>query len=174
MDNDEFVISILVNNEAGVLTRVSGLFARRGFNIDSLSVGVTEQPGLSRITISAHGDEYIKNQIIMQLDKLLDVKVVLFMPANTSVMRELLLIKVQADRDTRTGLMEAVSVFRAKVVDLKNDSITLEITGERSKCDAFVEYLRPYGIIELCRTGLTAISRGLKPLKDHSTKPMDI
>jgi len=167
MDNDEFVISMLVNNEAGVLTRVSGLFARRGVNIDSLSVGVTEQPGLSRITISAHGDEYIKDQIIKQLDKLQDVKVVKPMPSNESVMRELLLIKVQADRDTRSGLMEAAAVFRAKVVDLKNDSITLEITGERSKCDAFVEYLRPYGIIELCRTGLTAISRGLKPLKDH-------
>ncbi len=169
MDNDEFVISMLVNNEAGVLTRVSGLFARRGFNIDSLSVGVTEQPGLSRITISAHGDDYIKDQIIKQLDKLQDVKVVKPMPPYESVMRELLLIKLQADKGTRSGLMEAVSVFRAKVVDLKSDSITLEITGERSKCDAFVEYLRPYGIIELCRTGLTAISRGLKPLKDNSS-----
>ncbi|HOG51260.1 MAG TPA: acetolactate synthase small subunit, partial [Lentisphaeria bacterium] len=97
MDNDEFVISMLVNNEAGVLTRVSGLFARRGFNIDSLSVGVTEQPGLSRITITAHGDDYIKDQIIKQLAKLQDVKVVKLMPFNDSVMRELLLIKVQAD-----------------------------------------------------------------------------
>lgn len=94
MDNDEFVISMLVNNEAGVLTRVSGLFARRGFNIDSLSVGVTEQAGLSRITITAHGDDYIKDQIIKQLAKLQDVKVVKLMPFNNSVMRELLLIKV--------------------------------------------------------------------------------
>ncbi|HQC51693.1 MAG TPA: acetolactate synthase small subunit [Lentisphaeria bacterium] len=169
MDNDEFVISMLVNNEAGVLTRVSGLFARRGFNIDSLSVGVTEQAGLSRITITAHGDDYIKDQIIKQLAKLQDVKVVKLMPFNNSVMRELLLIKVQADRDTRSSLLEAASVFRAKIVDLKSDSVTLEITGERSKCEAFVEYLRPYGIVELCRTGLTAISRGLKPLKDSKS-----
>ena len=91
------------------------------------------------------------------------------MPFNNSVMRELLLIKVQADRDTRSALLEAASVFRAKVVDLKSDSIILEITGERSKCEAFIEYLRPYGIVELCRTGLTSISRGLKPLKDSKS-----
>ncbi|NMA44161.1 MAG: acetolactate synthase small subunit [Oligosphaeraceae bacterium] len=165
MNPDEFVLSMLVNNESGVLTRVSGLFARRGFNIDSLSVGVTQDPKLSRITISASGDDYIKNQILRQLEKLHDVKIVEIMPNNGTVLRELVLIKLNIAHKDRAGLMEAVAVFRAKVVDFTNDSVTLEITGERSKCDAFVEYLRPFGIAELCRTGLTAISRGSKTLK---------
>ncbi|MDY0177404.1 MAG: acetolactate synthase small subunit, partial [Lentisphaeria bacterium] len=160
MNPDEFILSILVNNESGVLTRVSGLFARRGFNIDSLSVGVTQDPKLSRITISASGDDYIKNQILRQLEKLHDVKIVEIMPGNGTVMRELVLIKLNVSQEARVGLMEAVSVFRAKVVDFTNDSLTLEITGERNKCEAFIEYLRPYGVAELCRTGLTAISRG--------------
>lgn len=165
MNPDEFILSILVNNEAGVLTRVSGLFARRAFNIDSLSVGVTDDPHISRITIAARGDEYVKSQIISQLEKLHDVKIVELMPPSSTVMRELVLIKLNISQKSRVGLMEAVSVFRAKVVDLNNDSVTLEITGERSKCDAFVEYLRAFGIAELCRTGLTAISRGRKTLK---------
>ncbi len=165
MHSDEFILSILVNNEAGVLTRVSGLFARRAFNIDSLSVGVTEDPQVSRITIVARGDEYVKSQIIRQLEKLHDVKIVELMPPSRTVMRELVLIKLNISQESRVGLMEAVSVFRAKVVDLTNDSVTLEITGERSKCNAFVEYLRAFGIAELCRTGLTAITRGPKTLK---------
>jgi len=168
MNPDEFILSILVNNEAGVLTRVSGLFARRAFNIDSLSVGVTDDPHISRITIVARGDDYVKNQIIRQLEKLHDVKIVEMMPSICTVMRELVLIKLNISQKSRVGLMEAVSVFRAKVVDLNNDSVTLEITGERSKCDAFVEYLRPLGIAELCRTGLTAISRGRKTLQPDS------
>ncbi len=168
MNPDEFILSILVNNEAGVLTRVSGLFARRAFNIDSLSVGVTDNPQISRITIVARGDEYVKSQIVRQLEKLHDVKIVELMPPSSTVMRELVLIKLNISQELRVGLMEAVSVFRAKVVDLNNDSVTLEITGERSKCDAFIEYLRPLGIAELCRTGLTAISRGRKILKPDS------
>lgn len=165
MNPDEFILSMLVNNEAGVLTRVSGLFARRAFNIDSLSVGVTSDPHISRITITARGGDYVKTQIVRQLEKLHDVKIVELMPTTSTVMRELVLIKLNIAQKSRAGLMEAVAVFRAKVVDLNNDSVTLEITGERSKCDAFVEYLRPFGIAELCRTGLTAISRGRKTLK---------
>jgi acetolactate synthase-1/3 small subunit len=171
MNPDEFILSMLVHNEAGVLTRVSGLFARRAFNIDSLSVGVTGDPSISRITISAKGDDYVKNQIVRQLEKLHDVKIVELMPPGASVMRELVLIKLNIDQKSRAGLMEAVAVFRAKVVDLTNDSVTLEITGERSKCDAFVEYLRPFGVAELCRTGVTAISRGRKTLKMDSKSP---
>lgn len=165
MNSDEFILSILVNNEAGVLTRVSSLFSRRAFNIDSLSVGVTDDPKISRITIVARGDDYVKNQIILQLEKLHDVKKVELMPQTGTVMRELVLIKLNISQKSRAGLMEAVSVFRAKVVDLTNDSVTLEITGERSKCNAFVEYLRAFGIAELCRTGLTAITRGPSTLK---------
>ncbi|MFA6815219.1 MAG: acetolactate synthase small subunit [Lentisphaeria bacterium] len=164
MNSDEFILSMLVNNESGVLTRVSGLFARRAFNIDSLSVGVTAEPSISRITITARGDDYVKNQIMRQLEKLQDVKVVEMMPRDTTVMRELFLIKLNITQKERAGLMEAVAVFRAKVVDLNNDSVTFEITGECSKCNAFVEYLRPFGIAELCCTGLTAISRGCKTL----------
>jgi acetolactate synthase-1/3 small subunit len=167
MHSDEFILSILVNNEAGVLTRVSGLFARRAFNIDSLSVGVTEDPQVSRITIVARGDEYVKSQIIRQLEKLHDVKIVELMPPSRTVMRELVLIKLNISQKSRLGMMEAVSVFRAKVVDLSNDSVTLEITGEQSKCDAFVEYLSAFGIAELCRTGLTAVTRGRKTLKSE-------
>jgi acetolactate synthase-1/3 small subunit len=167
MNQDEFILSILVNNESGVLTRVSGLFARRAFNIDSLSVGETDDSSISRITISARGDDYIKMQIVRQLEKLHDVKIVELMPANSTVMRELVLIKLNIKQKSRAGLMEAVSVFRAKVVDLNNDSITLEITGERSKCNAFIEFLKPFGIAELCRTGLTAIARGRKVLEEE-------
>ncbi|MGI5923534.1 MAG: acetolactate synthase small subunit [Lentisphaerae bacterium] len=165
MNPDEFILAMLVNNEAGVLTRVSGLFARRVFNIDSLSVGVTDDPRISRITITARGDDYVKTQLVRQLEKLHDVKIVEVMPTTSTVMRELVLIKLNIAQKSRAGLMEAVAVFRAKVVDLTNDSVTLEITGERSKCNAFVEYLRPFGIAELCRTGLTAMSRGRKTLK---------
>lgn len=167
MNQDGFILSILVNNESGVLTRVSGLFARRAFNIDSLSVGETDDSSISRITISARGDDYIKMQIVRQLEKLHDVKIVELMPANSTVMRELVLIKLNIKQKSCAGLMEAVSVFRAKVVDLNNDSITLEITGERSKCNAFIEFLKPFGIAELCRTGLTAIARGRKVLEEE-------
>ena len=110
-----------MNNESGVLTRVSGLFARRAFNIDSLSVGVTDDPHISRITISAKGDDYVKTQIVRQLEKLHDVKIVELMPPNKTVMRELVLIKLNIAQKSRAGLMEAVAVFRAKVVDLNND-----------------------------------------------------
>lgn len=164
MPEQQFILSILVKNEAGVLTRISGLFARRAFNIDSLSVGETDQHNLSRITITASGDEYIREQIVKQLEKLQDVEIVELMDHAATVRRELLLIKLNLPHGERAGIMEAVNVFRAKVVDLGSDSITLEITGETSKCNAFVDYLRPFGIAELCRTGLTAISRGCHTL----------
>lgn len=159
MDQEKFILSILVNNESGVLTRVSGLFGRRGFNIDSLSVGETENPVFSRITILCRGDAYIQNQMVKQLEKLNDVKVVALMPPEMTVARELMLIKVNAELATRAQIHQTVDVFRAKVVDLSPDSMTMEITGEKSKLDAFVTNLVPYGILELCRTGITAIGR---------------
>ncbi|MFA5449459.1 MAG: acetolactate synthase small subunit [Clostridia bacterium] len=164
---EKFILSILVRNESGVLTRVSGLFARRGFNIDSLSVGETENPGTSRITVAATGDAYIKEQILLQLGKLHDVIIVELMDLHHTVTRELILIKVNVAQGGRSEILEAVSIFRAKVVDLTPTSLTMEITGESSKCEAFIEYLRPFGIAELCRTGTTAIARGKSTLENQ-------
>ena len=166
MKQEKYLFSLLVRNESGVLTRISGLFARRGYNIDSLSVGVTEDAAVSRMTITATCDEYMKEQILKQLSKLHDVIIVEAMDLEATVMRELLLIKVNVAQGGRSEILEAISIFRAKVVDLTPESLTVEITGERNKCDAFVEYLRPFGIAELCRTGITAIKRGAERLAD--------
>lgn len=165
MKDEKFILSMLVKNEAGVLTRVSGLFARRGFNIDSLSVGETLDNKVSRITITATGDEYIREQIRLQLEKLHDVIIIEDMPIESTVMRELLLIKVNVAQGKRSEVLEATSIFRAKVVDLTPTFLTLEVTGDSSKCNAFLEYMLPFGIEEICRTGITAISRGSKLLK---------
>ncbi len=162
----KFTLSILVNNEAGVLTRVSGLFGRRGYNIDSLSVGETEDPALARMTILSRGDVATRDQIIKQLQKLIDVKAVQLMEPDNMVARELMLIKVNAELATRAQIHQVVDVFRAKVVDLSTSSMTIEITGEKTKLDAFISNLVPYGILELCRTGITAIGRNSAILND--------
>lgn len=164
---DKIILSMLVRNESGVLTRISGLFARRSYNIDSLSVGETENPKISRITVTATGDEYVEEQILKQLEKLHDVIIVKSGKAESLVIRELLLIKVNVAQGERSELLEAVSIFRAKVVDLTPTSLTMEITGDSGKCEAFVEYLRPFGIAELCRTGFTAIARGSEVLEGN-------
>lgn len=166
MKSEKIILSLLVRNEAGVLTRVSGLFARRGFNIDSLSVGETLDPATSRITISATGDDYIQDQIIKQLEKLHDVLIIENMDLHNTVVRELLLIKVNVAQGERSEILEAISIFRAKVIDLTPISLTVEITGEHSKCEAFLEYLKPFGIAELCRTGMTAIGRGSQTINN--------
>ena len=165
MECTRLILSLLVSNESGVLTRISGLFARRGFNIDSLSVGETENPRESRITIQAAGDEYVRSQIVHQLEKLHDVKTVELMDASQTVLRELLLVKVHANPETRGQVLDAVTVFRAKVIDLTPATMTMELTGEGTKLDAFITYLEPLGIIEVCRTGVTAIGRGGYVLK---------
>ena len=162
----KFTLSILVNNEAGVLTRVSGLFGRRGYNIDSLSVGETEDPALARMTILSRGDVATRDQIIKQLQKLIDVKAVQLMEPDNMVARELMLIKVNAELAIRAQIHQVVDVFRAKVVDLSTSSMTIEITGEKTKLDAFISNLVPYGILELCRTGITAIGRNSAILND--------
>jgi acetolactate synthase-1/3 small subunit len=168
MEN-RIIISMLVKNEVGVLTRVSGLFARRGFNIGSLSVGETERSDVSRITITTQGDEYVREQMIRQLEKLHDCIIVESLDQKNVVTRELILLKLNVQKGERREIMEAVSIFRAKVVDLTSTTMTIEVTGETSKCDAFVEYLREYGIAELVRTGLTAIERGSNKLVDKVT-----
>lgn len=156
----KYVFGILVANKFGVLTRVSSMFTRRGFNIDTLTVGETQSPEFSRITISMMGDEYSKTQIIKQLDKLHDVKQVEVMERDETVTRELLLIKIKNDSATRQDVLSAVDVFRSKIIDYSPDALCVEITGESSKINAFIEFVKPYGIMEMCRTGLVALERG--------------
>lgn len=171
MKEEKFILSMLVKNEAGVLTRVSGLFARRGFNIDSLSVGETTDSKVSRITITATGDEYIKEQIRLQLEKLHDVIIIEAMEMENTIKRELLLIKVNVVQGKRSEILEATSIFKARVVDLTTTTLTVEITGDSAKCNAFLEYMLPFGVIELCRTGVTAISRGDNILSINNKNP---
>ena len=163
----KFIISMNVNNQFGVLNRVAGMFSRRGFNIDSLTVGETEDPSISRMTVTMTGDEYARDQIIKQLNKLHDVKEIKEMDPDKSVTRELILIKVTADAKSRQDIMDAVNVFRNKIIDFSPNSVCMEITGESSKLDAFVELMKPYGIIEMCRTGMVSLDRGNISLKDY-------
>lgn len=164
------VLSVLVVNHSGVLSRVAGLFSRRGFNIDSLSVGVTENPDYSRMTIVAQGNEMVLDQIQKQLNKLHDVLHIKTMPKEESVYRELLLIKVQATKKTRAEIIEIINVFRGKTVDIASTSLMIEITGDQSKLSAFIEMLEPYGILESTRTGLSTLGRGADSLKDNLAK----
>ncbi|MCI7805468.1 MAG: acetolactate synthase small subunit [Oscillospiraceae bacterium] len=157
---ERYVFSILVANKFGVLTRVSSMFTRRGFNIDTLTVGETESPEFSRITISMRGDEYSRTQIIKQLSKMHDVKQVQVMERDKTVTRELLLIKIKNDSKTRQDILAAVDVFRSKIVDYSPDALCIEITGESSKINAFIELVKPFGIMEICRTGIVALERG--------------
>ena len=161
----QYVIGVIVANVSGVLSRVSGMFTRRGFNIDSLTVGETESSGFSRITIAFHGDEDIKERILQQLQKLHDVREVEVLDSKDTVIRELLLIKVRNKADIRQDIMTAVEIFRSKIVDYSPTSLTCELTGETSKIDAFIELLKPFGIMEMCRTGIVAIERGENCLK---------
>jgi len=159
-DNSMFhTLSVLVENHFGVLARVAGLFSARGFNIDSLAVGETEDSSVSRMTIVVHGDQRILAQIMKQLDKLVDViKVVKLLPED-KIERELVLIKVTASSAKRAEVLQIVNTFRAKVVDINTQSLTVEVTGTKSKVDAMLELLRPVGIREVVRTGSIALSR---------------
>jgi acetolactate synthase-1/3 small subunit len=162
---DQYVIGVIVANVSGVLSRVSGMFTRRGFNIDSLTVGETESSGFSRITIVFHGDEDIKERILQQLQKLHDVREVEVLDSKDTVIRELLLIKVRNKTEIRQDIMTAVEIFRSKIVDYSPTALVCELTGETSKIDAFIQLLKPYGIMEMCRTGIVAIERGENCLK---------
>ncbi|MEL4105444.1 acetolactate synthase small subunit [Oscillospiraceae bacterium CM] len=154
-----FIVSLLVANHSGVLTRVSSLFSRRAFNIDSLTVGETDDPTLSRMTIVSWGDDYMKDQIVKQLQKLQDVRIVQLMDSDQIVVRELMIIKVRLTKGQLPEVMEAVNAYRANVVDLSPESMAIEITGETVKLNAFLDYMRQYSIIEMTRTGPTAIGR---------------
>ena len=157
---NKFVIAVYVENKFGVLTRVTSMFTRRGFNIDALTVGETECPEYSRITISLSGDGYAKEQFINQLKKLYNVKKVEVLEENESIKRELSLIKVKNDPKTRGDVLSAVDIYRASVIDYTLDEMCIEITGSPEKIDAFVRLMVPYGIIEMCRTGIVALERG--------------
>ena len=164
---ERFIIAILVSNLAGVLTRVSSMFTRRGFNIDSLTVGETESQEFSRITIAFRGDTYIKEQLIKQLAKLHDVKEIEILDKHETVIRVLLLIKVKNTSETRQDILAAVDIFRSKIVDYSTDALCCELTGESSKIEAFIELLKPFGILEMCRTGIVALERGSNCLKSE-------
>ena len=163
----KFVIGLLVRNRFGVLNRISGMFSRRGFNIDSLVVGETENSEYSRMTITMTGDDDSRDQIIKQLAKIHDVSKVVEMSSEAIVSRELMIIKVSATNETRQEIMDAVNVFRNKIVDYSPKVLSIEMTGESSKLDVFINLMRPYGIIELCRTGKVSMNRGEKSLKQN-------
>ena len=159
MENNKFVIAVYVDNKSGVLTRVTGMFTRRAFNIDTLTVGETERPEYSRITICMRGDENVKEQIINQLKKLVVVKKVEVLE-DEPIKRELMLIKVSNDAKNRNDIMTAVDVFRASVIDYSPEGMCIEVTGSPSKIDAFVKLMQPFGILEMCRKGIVALDRG--------------
>ena len=164
MEN-KFVIAVYVDNQAGVLTRVTAMFTRRGFNIDALTVGETEHKEYSRITISMSGDEYVREQLINQLKKLYVVKKVEVLD-DEPIKLDLMLIKVQNKTEFRSEIMTAVDVFRASVIDYSPEGMCIEVTGNPSKIDAFVKLMQPFGILEMCRTGIVALDRGNVTLLD--------
>ncbi|MBQ7638213.1 MAG: acetolactate synthase small subunit [Clostridia bacterium] len=161
-----YVLSVYVENKYGVLTRVASLFMRRGFNIDSLTVGETENPAYSRITITLHGDDYTCEQIINQLKKLQNVKKVKLLTDDVKVERELMLIKVKNNSENRNDIMAAAEIFRAKIIDYNPEYMCVEVTGEPSKINAFIDVMQPLGIVEMCRTGAVALERGRAKLVD--------
>jgi len=160
-DIKQHVVSVLVENRAGTLSRVSGLFSRRGYNIDSLTVGETDDPSVSRMTIAVTGEERILEQIIKQLDKLVDVIAVRALDS-TCLRREIMLVKIGADEKNRPAVLEIAGIFRARVVDVSQSTITVETTGSVEKLNGMLLLLRSYGILELARTGIVALERGVR------------
>lgn len=154
------VIAVYVENKYGVLARVSGMFMRRGFNIDSLTVGETDDPNFSRITVTLNGDDYAREQLVHQLYKLHNVKRVKLLDSENSVERELMLIKVKNTPENRSEVIAATEIYRAKIIDYTTDSMCVEVTGEPSKIKAFIEVMKPLGIVEMCRTGVVSLERG--------------
>ena len=156
----KMVLSVLVDNTSGALNRIAGLFSRRGYNIDSLTVGETEDQKLSRMTIVVHGDEESLEQIFKQIDKLVDVRKVEELKEDTSVTRELILVKVAVDAASRQQVIAMADIFRAKIVDVSKDSLMVELTGNQAKLDAFIELINGFEVLELVRTGITGLTRG--------------
>ena len=156
------VFSLLVDNNPGVLSRISGLFSRRGYSIDSITAGVTADPRFTRITIVSSGDELILSQIEKQGRKLEDIIEIKVLEPSDSVYRELIMVKVKANKSERSEIISVADIFRAKIVDVEKDSLMVELTGTQSKLDAFLNLLGGYDILELARTGITGLNRGMK------------
>lgn len=161
-------LSVLVENHAGVLSRVAGLFSRRGFNIDSLAVGITENPEISRMTIVVDGDDYTVEQVSKQLNKLIDVIRIKQLEKLDSVSRELALVKVEATASERTEIIQLVEIFRAKIVDVSRETLTVEISGASEKIEALLDMVRAFGIKEIVRTGTIAIERGSRVISSEN------
>ena len=163
-------LSVLVEDQPGVLARIASLFARRGFNIESLAVGPTEAEGVSRMTIVVNVAESPLEQVTKQLNKLINVLKIVELDNSAAVQRELLLVKVKADNNTRSAILETVALFRAKVVDVATDTITIEATGNHDKIQALLKVLEEYGIKELVQSGMVAIGRGAKAVSDRTLR----
>jgi acetolactate synthase-1/3 small subunit len=170
--NSSHTLSVLVENKPGVLARVSGLFSRRGFNIESLAVGPTEHGDVSRMTIVVNVEDVPLDQVRKQLDKLINVLKIVELDQESSVQRELILIKVKADINSRTAVLETAELFRANVVDVGTESVTIEATGTRDKLEALVRVLETFGIRELVQSGMVALGRGPRSMTDRALRPV--
>ncbi len=155
-----FVIAVYVENKYGVLARVTGMFMRKGFNIDSLTVSATENPEYSRITITLNGDDYAREQLINQLKKLFNVKVVKLLETQSTVERELMLIKIKNTAENRSEIANISDTYHAEIIDCTADTICVEVTGEPMAIEAFIQKMKPLGIVEMCRTGVVALESG--------------
>jgi acetolactate synthase I/III small subunit len=164
-------LSVLVENKPGVLARVAALFSRRGFNIDSLAVGPTEHAEVSRMTIAVNLEDQPLEQVTKQLNKLVEVLKIVELEGPGAIERELALVKVKADAQTRGQVLETVQLFRAKVVDVAVDAVTIEVTGNRAKLEAMLRVLEPFGIRELVQSGMVAINRGSRSITDRGARP---
>lgn len=166
-------LSVLVENKPGVLARIAALFSRRGFNIDSLAVGPTEHPDISRMTIVVNVEDLPLEQVTKQLNKLVNVIKIVELDQSAAIQRELVLVKVRADSETRSQIIEIVQLFRAKTVDVSPDAVTIEATGSSDKLEAMLRMLEPYGIKELVQSGMVAIGRGARSITDRSLRALD-
>ena len=166
-------LAVLVQDRPGVLARIAGLFSRRGFNIDSLAVGPTDDPKVSRMTVVVDVDELPLEQVTKQLNKLIEVLKVVELDPAASVQRELMLVKVRADLDSRSHVLETVALFRAKVIDVAVDAVTIEATGDTDKLAALLRVLEPFGIRELVQSGLVAVGRGGRSISERTVRPVD-
>ena len=167
-------LSVLVENKPGVLARIAGLFSRRGYNIDSLAVGPTEHPEVSRMTIVVNVEESPLEQVTKQLNKLIEVIKVVELDPAASVTRELLLVKVKADAATRGQVLEVVQLFRAKVIDVAPDAVTIQVVGNQDKLEDFLRVVEPYGVRELVQSGMVAIGRGSRSISERTLRPVSV
>jgi acetolactate synthase-1/3 small subunit len=166
-------LSVLVQDQPGVLARIAGLFSRRGFNIESLAVGQTETPEVSRITLVVEVEGLPLEQVTKQLNKLINVLKIVELEPATSVQREFMLVKVRADASTRSHVLETVQLFRANVIDVAPDAVTIEATGSRDKLEALLRVLEPFGIREIVKSGVVALGRGSKSMTERALRPID-